>query len=87
MEGEGPLQFLIDIVPTNIFESASNNRNMLSGGYFFIIFFGISMVMLPEKKISHVKGFFDEINGYYIRIVDLILNRIHWMLLNGIRYF
>ena len=25
---EGPLQFLIDIVPTNIFDSASNNRNI-----------------------------------------------------------
>ena len=72
VEGEGPLQFLIDIVPTNIFESASNNRNMLQV-IFFAIFFGISMVMLPEKKISHVKGFFDGINDIILRIVDLIM--------------
>ena len=31
------------------------------------------MVMLPEKKISHVKGFFDGINDIILRIVDLIM--------------
>ena len=35
---EGPLQFLIDIVPTNIFESASKNRNMLQVIFFAILF-------------------------------------------------
>ena len=69
---EGPLQFLIDIVPTNIFDSASNNRNMLQV-IFFAIFFGISMVMLPDEKISHVKGFFDGINDIILQIVDLIM--------------
>ena len=72
VEEEGPLQFLIDIVPTNIFESASNNRNMLQV-IFFAILFGVSMVMLPEKNISHVKGFFDGINDIILRIVDLIM--------------
>ena len=71
VEEEGPLQFLIDIVPTNIFESVSNNRNI--SGDIFAILFGISMVMLPEKKISHVKGFFDGINDIILRIVDLIM--------------
>ena len=69
---EGPLQFLIDIVPTNIFESASNNRNMLQV-IFFAILFGISMVMLPDEKISHVKGFFEGINDIILQIVDLIM--------------
>jgi len=72
MKEEGPLQFLIDIVPTNIFESASNNRNMLQV-IFFAILFGISMVMLPDKKISHVKGFFEGINDIILQIVDLIM--------------
>jgi len=69
---DGPLQFLIDIVPTNIFDSASNNKNMLQV-IFFAIFFGISMVMLPDEKISHVKGFFDGINDIILQIVDLIM--------------
>lgn len=71
-EDEGPLQFLIDIVPTNIFDSASNSRNMLQV-IFFAILFGIAMVMLPDEKTSHVKGFFDGINDIIIQIVDLIM--------------
>ena len=69
---EGPLQFLIDIVPTNIFDSASNNRNMLQI-IFFAILFGIAMVMLPKEKTSHVKGFFDGINDIILKIVDMIM--------------
>ena len=69
---EGPLQFLIDIVPTNIFESASNNRNMLQV-IFFAILFGIAMVMLPNEKTSHVKGFFNGINDIILQIVDMIM--------------
>ena len=69
---EGPLQFLIDIVPTNIFESASKNRNMLQV-IFFAILFGIAMVMLPDEKTTYVKGFFDGINDIILQIVDIIM--------------
>jgi len=69
---DGPLQFVVDIVPTNIFSSASNNRNMLQV-IFFAIFFGIAMIMLPSEKTVHVKGFFDGINDIILQIVDLIM--------------
>ena len=69
---EGPLQFVVDIVPTNIFSAASNNRNMLQV-IFFAILFGIAMIMLPSKKTVHVKGFFDGINDIILQIVDLIM--------------
>ncbi|MAO71126.1 MAG: dicarboxylate/amino acid:cation symporter [Flavobacteriales bacterium] len=69
---EGPLQFLIDIVPTNIFDSASNNRNMLQV-IFFAVLFGIAMVILPNEKTSNVKGFFDGINDIILQIVDMIM--------------
>ena len=72
LKDEVPLQFLIDIVPTNIFDSASNNRNMLQV-IFFAILFGIAMVMLPNEKTSHVKGFFDGINDIVLQIVDMIM--------------
>ena len=68
----GPLQFLVDIVPTNIFEAASNNRNMLQV-IFFAILFGISLVMLPNEKTTYVKGFFDGINDIILQIVDIIM--------------
>ena len=72
VKGEGPLQFLVDIVPTNIFESASSNSNMLQV-IFFAILFGIAIVMLPEEKTIYVKGFFDGINDIILQIVDLIM--------------
>ena len=73
LKGEGPLQFLVDIIPTNIFESASNNSNMLQV-IFFAILFGISIVMLPKEQTLYVRGFFDGVNNIILQIVDLIMS-------------
>ena len=48
-KSQGPLQPLIDLVPSNIVSAASNNKNMLQV-IFFAILFGISMIMIPENK-------------------------------------
>ena len=72
VESSGPLQFLVDVVPTNIFESALKNKNMLQI-IFFAILFGISIIMLPKEKKEYVRGFFDGINDIILHIVDLIM--------------
>ncbi len=73
MVGErGPLQILVDMVPDNIFGSASDNRNMLQI-VFFAIFFGIGLLQLPEKRAKPVLDFFHGINDVTIRLVDLIM--------------
>ena len=72
VKGDGPLKFLVDIVPDNIFNAASNNRNMLQV-IFFAILFGIAMVSLPRERVSYVKGFFDGINDIILHIVDFIM--------------
>ena len=72
VKDEGPLKFLVDIVPTNIFDAASNNRNMLQV-IFFAILFGIALVILPNEKTTYVKGFFDGINDIILQIVDIIM--------------
>ena len=69
---ESPLQFLIDIIPTNIFAAASSNGNMLQV-IFFAILFGISIVMLPSEKTIYVRGFFDGVNDIILKIVDLVM--------------
>jgi Na+/H+-dicarboxylate symporter len=69
---EGPLQFVVDIVPSNFIAASSNNRNMLQV-IFFAILFGISMVMLPKEKTTYVKGFFDGVNDIILQIVDIIM--------------
>ena len=68
----GPLQALVDIVPSNIFLAASNNRNMLQV-IFFALFFGIGMILLPGKKVKPVKKFFDSFNSVILKLIDLIM--------------
>ena len=72
VQENGPLQFLVDIVPSNIFSSASDNGNMLQI-IFFAILFSISLIMLPKEKTLYVKGFFDGINDIILQIVDIIM--------------
>ncbi len=72
VKGGSPLQFLVDIVPSNIIYSATENKNMLQI-IFFAIIFSISMIMLPKENVKYVKGFFDGINDIILIIVDLIM--------------
>ena len=68
----GPLQALEDLVPSNFFEAASDNGNMLQV-IFFTIFFGIGMILLPEEKSKPVKAFFDSLNEVILKLIDLIM--------------
>ena len=68
----GPLQALEDLVPSNIFNAASDNRNMLQV-IFFAIFFGIGLILIPEAKAKPVKDFFDGFNDVILKMIDLIM--------------
>jgi Na+/H+-dicarboxylate symporter len=69
---DGPLQALVDIVPSNIFDAAANNANMLQI-IFFSIFFGIGIILIPEKKAKPIKDFFDATNEVVLKMIDLIM--------------
>jgi proton glutamate symport protein len=68
----GPLNALVEMVPSNIFLAASNNRNMLQV-IFFALFFGIGMILLPQNKTKAVKDFFDSFNTIILKLIDLIM--------------
>ena len=68
----GPLQALVDIVPSNFFEAAADNRNMLQV-IFFAVFFGIGLILIPPEKAQPVKDFFDGFNEVILKLVDLIM--------------
>lgn len=68
----GPLQALVDIVPSNIFAAATNNRNMLQV-IFFALFFGIGMILLPQETAKPVKEFFDSFNAIILKLIDMIM--------------
>ncbi|TXK76532.1 dicarboxylate/amino acid:cation symporter [Mesonia sp. K4-1] len=68
----GPLQALVDIVPGNIIGASSSNSNMLQV-IFFAIFFGIGLILIPEKTAQPVKSFFDGFNEVILKMIDIIM--------------
>lgn len=68
----GPLQVLVDMVPSNLFFSLSNNGLMLQI-IVFALFFGIVMVMLPGEKTAAVGAFVDGMNEIFLKMVDVIM--------------
>jgi len=68
----GPLQALVDLVPSNIVGAASNNGKTLQV-IFFALFFGISLIMIPEASVTPVKAFFDGLNDVILKMIDLIM--------------
>jgi Na+/H+-dicarboxylate symporter len=66
------LQPLVDMVPDNVFSSASNNRNMLQV-VFVAIIVGIALIQIPKNKGRPVLDFFEGINELVIKLVDNIM--------------
>lgn len=69
---QGPLQYLVDLVPENIFGAAANNGNMLQV-IFFVVFFGIGLILIPADKARPVKAFFDSVNDIVLKLIDLLM--------------
>ena len=68
----GPLQPLVDLVPSNFVAAASDNKNMLQV-IFFSILFGISMILITPNKAKPIKDFFDSFNEVVLKIIDIIM--------------
>ncbi|MEZ4968034.1 MAG: dicarboxylate/amino acid:cation symporter [Saprospiraceae bacterium] len=71
-KNKSPLQPLVDMVPDNVFGAASTNSNMLQI-IFFVIFFGVGLILIPAEKSAPVIGFFDGMNEVVMKMVDLIM--------------
>ena len=72
IKDRGPLQPVVDMVPSNFFSSASSNRNMLQV-VFVAIFVGIGLIQIPKDKGKPVLDFFEGLNDVVIKLVDLIM--------------
>ena len=68
----GPLKPFIDMVPSNIVSSASNNRNMLQI-VFVAILVGIGLIQIPKQKTKEFLGFFEGLNEVVLKIIDMIM--------------
>lgn len=68
----GPLDFIVDIVPQNVVQSASDNGNMLQI-VFVAILLGIGIIQIPKEKGRILIKFFDSLNDVIIKLVDFIM--------------
>lgn len=71
-ENSRPLQFLVDVVPTNIFGALTDVRNMLQI-IFFGVLFGVSLLMIPPKTAEPVNLVIGGINDTFLKMVDIIM--------------
>ena len=71
-KGRGPLQPLVDLVPSNFFNSASDNGNMLQV-VFVAIFIGIGLLLIPKEDAEPLLSVFRSLNELVIRLIELIM--------------
>lgn len=69
---QGPLQFLVDLVPENIFAATADNGSMLMV-IFFVVFFGICLLLIKKEHREPVHNFFVGLNEVILKMVDLIM--------------
>lgn len=71
-EEQGPLSFLENIIPNNIFNAAGDNSKMLQV-IFFAMFFGLAALTVSPAKIKPLISLFDELNDVILRMIDYII--------------
>lgn len=71
-KSQSPLQFLVDIVPENVVNAASNNTLMLQV-IFFALLFGVAIILAKHPKVLAVKDFVEGLNEVILKIVDIIM--------------
>ncbi|GAB3166386.1 dicarboxylate/amino acid:cation symporter [Telluribacter humicola] len=71
-KNRGPLTALVEVVPDNIIGAAGSNGNMLQV-IFFVVFFGIGLILIDTEKAEPVKRFFDGVNEVILKMIDLIM--------------
>ena len=71
-KNNSPLQFVIDMVPSNIFMSLTNNKLMLQI-IFFAVFFGVILVMIPKKHAAPITQLNDAFNTIFLKMVEVVM--------------
>jgi len=71
----GPLKFIVDMVPQNIFYAISDGKGktQMLQVIFFAIFFGIVLLFIDPVKAKPVINLVDGINEVFMKMVDVIM--------------
>lgn len=71
-EQRGPLQFVVDLVPDNIFAALSQNSRMLQV-IFFSLLFGIALIRVGNGKAKFLKDLFAGLNEVVMQMIHMIM--------------
>lgn len=67
-----PLEFLVELVPENLFAAASSNANMLQV-VFVALLFGVGLIQISRERAEPVLRVVEGLNDLVIRLVDVIM--------------
>jgi Na+/H+-dicarboxylate symporter len=71
-EDSGPLRFLEDMVPSNIFAALTDNGKMLQI-IFFAMLFGVAVLAIPQEKKAPIITLFDSLNEVVMKLVGYVI--------------
>lgn len=72
VQDESPLQFVVDMVPENLFQALGNNSKMLQV-IFFALLFGVALICVGQSKTVSVVRFFQQLDLVLLKIIDFIM--------------
>ena len=72
VKDDSPLQFVVDMVPDNLFKALGDNTKMLQI-IFFALLFGVALVVVGPSKVPSVVRFFQQLNLILLKIIDFIM--------------
>lgn len=72
MQDESPLQFVVDMVPENLFKALGDNSKMLQI-IFFALLFGVALIVVGPSKVPSLVRFFQQLNLVLLKIIDFIM--------------
>ena len=72
VRNRGPLQPLVDMVPDNIVDSASDNRRMLNI-VFLAFLFGVALMLIQKEQSAPLLALFESLDAAIIKIVEMVI--------------
>jgi Na+/H+-dicarboxylate symporter len=72
VKDESPLQFVVDMVPENLFKALGDNSKMLQI-IFFALLFGVALIVVGPSKVPSLVRFFQQLNLVLLKIIDFIM--------------
>lgn len=72
LKNTGPLSFIVDIIPENLFQAAGENSNMLQI-IFIAIIAGIALIVVGREKSGPLVPVIDSANHVVLKIIDFVM--------------